>query len=82
MGSLTTLQGLLIKVQSHLQFTQLLRLCELTIDLWVVLYNCDWFDYCDFNARNGSHNHPRNRKGLICCRCGWTIKPEQDKKLN
>ena len=37
------------------------------------IHTCNWTNYCDYNARNGSYNRPHNRNSWVNRRCDWTI---------
>ena len=36
--------------------------------------NCGWSNYCDYNVKDGSNNHPHNRNGWVNRRCNWAIR--------
>ena len=63
---------------------------------WAYSYFCDWSNYCDYNARNGSRNRVvlrkigklqiilRNRNSWVNLRCNWTIiqRPHRNSWVN
>ena len=36
-------------------------------------HTCDWSNFCDYNTRNGSHNHLHNLNSWVTFRCDWII---------